>query len=622
MRGGGVEALGFRVTALANPSGKRLPAGAAPRFHLRLAFPAARRTKAPAAATSGPAESLEGYKRLDDFTDWFLSKGGKLHSGLYLCRSAIAGYGLKFTSRPDETEGSLVEVPSSLRIDAAIAESSPVSGLWRWAYTGGEAAPGGPATRPWQPPDCRELLEQCKLMGADPMGPLRQESVRIALFLLAESCNPSSDWQPYLQMLPTIDEMKGHAAFWGTDELMGFDDVALAHCALLDQATAEGIFRHYVVPGFPSCCGSTPSKEQLQWALAVAESRVLYGDFYGSGSQSGYCALLPMIDMVNHASVGLVNGEDAEARGRHANCAVRVEGGCARLLPIAERSLGKGSELLHAYRSYAPEWDGVMPAHVSLLSYGFLEDDGPSLIKAHTMFPQSPHGQRMREGLSNEVKNAFPWWRSAIASVKRCEASCSRTVRELGRGELQGNDLLFAQYKLGQTLAVAFEGIQNLERKKGGEVPHEIVELGKQGYNSIDPGVRFFWRSVLDHRQGKVVRHGCADLPHVPLSRAWVDCLGDGRADSVQAPRKKIEVVAAEFEEVEETLETNGRVPSKALVSMEDLLGLLGDPEIASVLARPQTQAALKRCSLGESSLASDPDLKEVVEAMQRKLRR
>ena len=571
--------------------------------------------------------SLSDCKRIDDFLDWFTCNGGKLHGCLGIQRTS-SGFGVTVESLPDHARGasSLISVPSKLCINAATAEAHPVSALWSWAWPG---ADGGSSGR-WRPADADEVLQQSQRFGIDPMGPLRAEQVRVALFLLAESCDPNSWWQPYLRMLPTVDELQRHALFWDDESLYGYYDVALAECALRDQANAQAIYKHFVAPGFPSCCGSLPTLDELKWALAVAESRALYGSF---GSGVSYCALLPMIDLVNHGAIPLedpvaseescVALEGSEAPLQEANCmTVDSGGGATSLVPIAKGALRPGTELLHPYNKYAPRWDGVLPAHVSLLSYGFLGPDTPGCtIQSHTMFPKSPHGERMRKDFENEVNGALPWWRPSKNSIRECEKYCAELARDLEDCREGALEEMQLRYRLGKALAVAYEAISRIE-DKGGPALDAVVEMGQQGYRSRDPGARLFWRSVLDHRRGLGARRGQQEFSPVPIESAWAR--EDQKSPDHQGSVKTAEVVDVE---VMEAVVGDGEEKRKASeeeassITMEDVVRLLADPETAALMAQPAVQEALQRCTTGQTSMAEEPELQELTRLMGERLR-
>ena len=584
----------------------------------------------PVLATAADA-SLGDWKRIDDFLDWFKCNGGKLHSCLGIQRTS-SGFGVTVESLPDDQSRAssdheaLISVPSKLCINAATAEAHPVSALWSWAWPDQPSNAGGGSGR-WRPADADEVLQQSQRLGIDPMGPLRAEQIRVALFLLAESRDPSSWWQPYLLMLPTVEELQRNALFWDDESLYGYYDVALAECALRDQANAQAIYKHFVTPGFPSCCGSLPTLDELKWALAVAESRALFGSF---GSGVSYCALLPMIDLVNHGAIPLeepvaasddscVALEGTEVRLQEANCMAVDRGrGVTSLVPIAKGSLRPGVELLHSYNKYAPRWDGVLPAHVSLLSYGFLGSDTPGCtIQSHTMFPKSPHGERMRKDFESEVSGALPWWRPSKNSIRECEKDCAELARDLEgcrEGTLEETQL---RYRLGKALAVGYEAIARVEAN-GGPAMDAVVEMGQEGYRSRDPGARLFWRSVLDHRRGLGARQSHQEFPPVPIGSAWASVdqtLGQGSARAAEVV--DVDVVEAV---VGDSAEQRKAPAEASSFTMEDVVRLLADPETAALMAQPEVQAALQRCTTGQTSMAEEPELQELTRLMGERL--
>jgi hypothetical protein len=123
---------------------------------------------------TGHWRTCAGSHQIDTFVDWFKASGGQLRDDVAVCEDGCGLLSLHLSvgdaGGSKQVRDHFVALPRGLRVDAAAADAAPVGGLWRW--TDPAARAGGLV---WAPDDMADILGECLLQNADPMGPFRRE---------------------------------------------------------------------------------------------------------------------------------------------------------------------------------------------------------------------------------------------------------------------------------------------------------------------------------------------------------------------------------------------------------------------------------------------------------------
>ncbi|KAH3731905.1 histone-lysine N-methyltransferase setd3 [Pelomyxa schiedti] len=223
--------------------------------------------KYPQALPLAPSgDSPLGKSVVDEFLKWFSSKGGVLNNAT-IGLSFPEGNGLLATA--PIPEGTLVvQVPSNAMITETTALDSPISSL---IGTG--------------------------ISRSSP-------SVLLALYLLHEKSKPSSQWAPYLSMLP---KSYGTPLYFTWQELSALEgSPAFSECCLCIRSTAMqychllGLFKNnqeVIAPQFLTF-------SEYAWAMSVVLTRQNRIPRPSSPMEiapdPSMIALIPMWDMCNH----------------------------------------------------------------------------------------------------------------------------------------------------------------------------------------------------------------------------------------------------------------------------------------------------------------------------------
>jgi len=182
-----------------------------------------------------------------------------------------------------------------------------------------------------------------------------------------------SKWWPYLNLLPTVEEMKSfHPLFYQEDDInqhLGGSDVrrvmiryqqrtAEKHAALSSDLNANLVLESELLRG----------KDVFYWASAIIDSRSIWWD--------GERHLAPLLDLVNADSVGRSHEtrmEEAESNDSDFLAVTR-----------ASRHVQEGEQLFENY---------AQPNHSLLTYHGFILENNPNdcaLIEGLHIFRNDP----------------------------------------------------------------------------------------------------------------------------------------------------------------------------------------------------------------------------------------
>jgi hypothetical protein len=215
-------------------------------------------------------------------------------------------------------------------------------------------------------------------------------SVRLASRLLRElNAGQRSPWAPYVAALPAV--VPAAAATWSWDETRALADArAEAACdraVLLREDAFERLRdRAAEVWGSVDDSDETVLRERWAWALACVHSRTfLVGTRDGAGAR----ALVPLIDLCNHAGDEAVRGRDVKdaSSSSFGAAALRAAARDNVRWDLVKASSGTGrEEWALALTALRP----LVPGEELLLSYGEREND--DFLIHYGFLPQlNPH---------------------------------------------------------------------------------------------------------------------------------------------------------------------------------------------------------------------------------------
>ena len=130
-----------------------------------------------------------------------------------------------------------------------------------------------------------------------------QDDFHILLFHLMNQnfiLRENSAWWPYLQLLPSIDEMKSSSPLWFDDETLDFlsgSDVR-SEIVLYQRQTLNKYNYMMGLPVVIRTFGSSFSLDNYLWAHSIIDSRSIWYD----GSRH----LVPLLDLINCSSVSYI----------------------------------------------------------------------------------------------------------------------------------------------------------------------------------------------------------------------------------------------------------------------------------------------------------------------------
>jgi hypothetical protein len=198
-------------------------------------------------------------------------------------------------------------------------------------------------------PNLKQLLK--KYHGSD-----RDGFMALLIYLVYERfvMKEQSKWWPYLNLLPTIDDVKrSHPLFYAETDINQYLGGSHARQVLLryrqgtnqkHAALASDLDAHLVLGS-----ENLLNKDAFRWASAIIDSRSIW---WGNKRH-----LAPLLDLVNADSVGKPHGTQIEGQG--------IEN---RAVTRASRHVKKGDQLFENY---------AQPNHLLFTYHGFILEDNP-----------------------------------------------------------------------------------------------------------------------------------------------------------------------------------------------------------------------------------------------------